>query len=177
MTESEKAYAAGFFDGEGAVVIEHSKKQRFRRRPNKRNPQRVYFYQAINWRLRVAVSQIDPSPLLWLQERYGGSIAKRKKGKHGRHDFYSWQLGSLASDKFLRDIQPYCIVKRREIDIAVKFRALIKPSSKPGLTENEMKERLRLAEEIRVRSRWANSPYMATKRVDFNAVVEEGGIQ
>jgi hypothetical protein len=95
MTEVEKAYAAGFFDGEGCVLIDL--------------PRRTKGYA-----LRVTLAQGSKTVLLRLQAAWGGSLS----GKEGR-----WRLSLVGTTAgaFLSDIFPFLVVKREQAAIAIEF--------------------------------------------------------
>tara|TARA_B100000989_G_C19456906_1_gene434419 strand:+ start:311 stop:880 length:570 start_codon:yes stop_codon:yes gene_type:complete len=81
---------AGFYEGEGSVSNDS----------NNRN------------KLRLSISQNDPTPLLMAKEKWGGFIRKRKritpKGKicHGNE----WVLNHNEALKFIEDIKPYMLI-------------------------------------------------------------------
>ena len=85
------SWAAGFFDGEGCVMIKliHSKQ---RTRP---------FYQ-----LRVSISQKAVAPLLEIQRAFSGSIFLHKDSN--AHELV---LTSAAATRFLTSIRRYLRVK------------------------------------------------------------------
>jgi hypothetical protein len=101
--KSDRAYAAGFFDGEGNIVViwQASKKG--------------YMFQ-------VRVTQKSRKPLVWLQERWGGGIYL-KQIINGV-PCYSWNVGWGKARKFLDDVLPFLIVKRAQAELALKFAAL-----------------------------------------------------
>lgn len=101
----EIAYAAGFFDGEGCVVIEER-----------------LLNGTPNFRTHVAVSQINPEPLKLFMEVWDGHIGKRRR-KNGI--YFQWTAHTAIAARFLSDIAPLVIVKRTEVEIALAFRARI----------------------------------------------------
>lgn len=107
-TVAECAYAAGFFDGEGTVFIAID-----RGRASTRGP---------IFNLRVTAAQVDRTPLVWLQSRWGGSVVQRRRGEH-QHS--AWTCFSRGAAQFLRDVRPYLIVKADEADVALEFQAML----------------------------------------------------
>lgn len=98
------AYFAGLFDGEGHVELRVTQNTR----PD-------------NFRLRtyLHVSQkADVRPLFLLQEHYGGSL--RMNPNTGVTD---WRVGALQAETFARDILPYVIVKKAELELWLEARA------------------------------------------------------
>jgi hypothetical protein len=85
----EKAYAADFFDGEGYVGV------------NKHN--QGYF-------LMVMIGQKDPAVLRWIADRWEGGLGQRSNG------LWHWQAYAEKARTFIRDVQPYLIVKKAQVD-------------------------------------------------------------
>lgn len=107
-TALDFAYAAGFFDGEGAITIAQGA------RPDCRHP--IY-------NMRVIVGQNDPAPLVWLRDRWGGSIITRAPhGTRKRH--YTWCCFARQASKFLSDLLPHLMVKRERATLAIEFQGL-----------------------------------------------------
>lgn len=106
LTEIDKAYIAGFFDGEGCISI--SKYQG----PNNRTP--VYF-------LQVVLVQKGISPLFELRELVGvGTIHDRTKYSKG---VYEWRLPARDAAEFLVAILPYLRNKREQAEIAIEYQS------------------------------------------------------
>lgn len=86
----DPAYVAGFFDGEGSVILSRAGAE-------------------------VRLTQNDVRPLLPIQASYGGRITKEKGRK-----VYTWRVcnwdGCIA---FLRDVQPWLIVKAEQATLLV----------------------------------------------------------
>jgi hypothetical protein len=99
-SEADRIYAAGFFDGEGSIVITQ--------------PSRT------TSRLTVHAAQSVAAPLLWLRDRWGGSIRWRP-ARGRRRASGQWQLASRAGLAFLIDVRPWLIVKADQADVAVLF--------------------------------------------------------
>jgi hypothetical protein len=109
ISDAERAYAAGFFDGEGTIGIVTGG------RPA---------------RLHLEASQSSPIPLLWLQERWQGSVAPYKPDPKytRRRQAFRWRLGSRAALRFLMDVRPWLMVKGAQADIAIAFQQARTPS-------------------------------------------------
>lgn len=112
MTVAELAYTAGFFDGEGCVIILANKKQRMK---------------SPSYDLRVCIDQVDPKPLRCIQKLFGGSLRFRNR-QTGRSQFTLTFDGGKAA-VFLKHIQPYLIVKVGQVALALEFSSL---KHKPG---------------------------------------------
>jgi len=94
------SYTAGFFDGEGSVSI------------NKR------------YCLSVKISQVDPNPLLWLVDHWGGSIQKRKRRSLRSQPSYGWRLSGHFAAEFLKSIYPFLIRKDVEAEIGIRLQRI-----------------------------------------------------
>lgn len=117
----DKAYAAGFFDGEGNICI------------------------AVNWHggkagkypvynMRIGAAQVEPEPLLWLRQRWGGSVRRVEKPFH-----HHWGCFSRMAATFLRDVVPYLMTKRERAELALKFQA---SSFQPGRAAHSEEHKL-----------------------------------
>jgi hypothetical protein len=109
------AYAAGFFDGEGNIAIAVNRKG------GARGTYMVY-------NMRLGASQKDPEPLIWLRNRWGGSLTCSAKGH------YHWQAFSLGALTFLRHLLPYLIVKRERAILAIEYQAHVARRGRRGRT-------------------------------------------
>lgn len=107
MDDITCAWAAGFFDGEGSINISLNL--------NVANG-RTYHV------LAVEVAQVDPRPLLRLQENWGGKIRGRAPSTPRARPSLMWYHRNGSGEMFLRDIRPWSIVKAEQIDIALAFR-------------------------------------------------------
>ena len=121
------AYAAGFFDGEGHITIGFmSSKARTR---------------GAIYTMRVGATQNDLAPLVWLRDRWGGSIRRLARTTTGGNPTFKWDLCSRMAASFLRDVSPLLLVKRRRADIALRFQDSLFIPGKAGHTA-EYRERL-----------------------------------
>ncbi len=106
LTETEKAYIAGFFDGEGCVSI--SKYQ------GKNNRTPVYS-------LQVVLAQKGIEPLFELQELTGaGTIHDRTKYHKGT---YEWRMNARDANDFLIAIVSYLKCKRKQVELAIEYQS------------------------------------------------------
>lgn len=129
------AYAAGFFDGEGCVIID-SHKQKGRS----------------TYRLTAVVSQDDPSPLYRLRDTWGGSIRPQKPRPGGRVS-YQWRLSTRQAARFLQDIQQFALVKAAAIGIALEFSSRVAATEsrgRGGLPVEEQAARAELQRDLKV---------------------------
>lgn len=109
LTDTEAAYIAGFFDGEGMVTI--SMQRTKGSRGMRVNPA---------YTMSIRVSQSSLPVIRWMVDKCGGSITeKRIKGPGRRH----WILAKKSNSAriFLEKILPYLIVKREQAEYAIAF--------------------------------------------------------
>lgn len=95
-TDLEKSYYAGYFDGDGCVLICPSKK---------------------SWLIRVKFQQTQPHVCRELQTIYGGSLLLHKSRHPAtRKDQFIYQLTQQkASRQFLQDIAPFVVEKKDQV--------------------------------------------------------------
>jgi hypothetical protein len=86
LTEVELAWAAGLFEGEGAIKID-----------------RASAYQC---RLMVALRMTDLDIVCFFHERWGGSFGPHKVRPECRPQ-WSWAVVSRMAGAFLEDVSPY----------------------------------------------------------------------
>lgn len=111
LSETDKAWMAGFVDGEGCITI--SKQVR------KNRPTPAY-------RVFITISNTDYAVLEFFKLHYGGSIYnvhERRKDKRNIKwsDTYDWYCPISSSKRFLRDILPYLRLKRKQAELCLEF--------------------------------------------------------
>lgn len=99
------SYLAGFFDGEGCVVISRYGKGK------KGFPTLV---------LEASITNTDYVILAKFQDEFGGIISPRKRIEN-RKPLWAWKCCSQTAANFLKVIEPYSIGKKKEIHIAILF--------------------------------------------------------
>lgn len=142
MRETEIAYLAGFFDGEGCIQINKVGTE-LAKRYNKNG--RYY--------LMVSVNQVNPAPLEILQKSYNGTIGPHAEKTSTKRKTWVWRVQGKHADKFLEDILPYLLVKKEEALVALQFRETFWPNGRKHrnlpLTDEEISKR----EEYRLKIR------------------------
>ena len=127
------AWAAGFFDGEGSVIIT----LRYRKRDAA--------YQ------RIAVTQKVKEPLLRLQMLFGGPIRKEKRISPRHADMFVWYARNYVAIAALDEIAPYLIVKHGQYVVAKEFMEGVRPHHGGGaLSEAEEHRREAVGEAMRL---------------------------
>lgn len=104
LTETDKAYIAGLFDGEGSIFI-------VRQKPGGSNTYPSYS-------LRATISNNDLKVLQWTKDKLNGLVSYLGSGSY-RCNMLCLQ-GHRALE-FLKVIEPYIKIKCRQIDLAEDF--------------------------------------------------------
>jgi len=82
MKETDAAYIAGLFDGEGSVTY-----KKYRERKKKGN--NVKYYDC--WRIVMEIAMTDQSVLIWLTEVLGCGTLRKKPRKNGHKMQWRWR--------------------------------------------------------------------------------------
>ena len=122
MADTELAYAAGLFDGEGSISLVRQKNNR------SHSPQ-------------VAVASNDCEVLLWLQKRFGGSIVTKQPRKSTHSVSYDWRLTDRRALAFLQMIRPYLVIQRKIRRIDLLLNEYIACTPRNGRYTEEIAER------------------------------------
>lgn len=102
VPEVTKAWAAGFWEGEGSITIA--------KRASKRYPLRPVY------RLRVKAGQRKVEPLQILYDNWGGSLRPRRA-----RESFDWSISCNMAIKFLRDIYPYLKFRHDQVDTGLEL--------------------------------------------------------
>lgn len=132
------AWAAGFFDGEGCVLVEMSKEKECR--------------HGYRTSLHTTVTQTSVPCLQLFLERFGGSIVTTEnKTPSGRRWAvqYRWSVRNEKALQFLQAIEPFVVVKKEQVQAALKYPLYNKDGRKYGnianpIPDNVMKARIDL---------------------------------
>ena len=107
MVEEWKiAYFAGIIDGEGSIIIA---KQAIRK--GRKNH---------TYSLRICVVNSNKILLEWLRSNFGGSIHPLINKKTGK-TYYQWIVGQGDTYNLLQKIDPYTVIKKDQVDLAIEF--------------------------------------------------------
>lgn len=108
MNEQELiAYLAGLFDAEGSILIDKKKPR--------------WSNKSVQYILTVAVTNTRPELVRFIHQRHGGHVVGPVQTKEGQKPFYRWTLAGASARDFLRDIEPYLIVKRDRVALAYEL--------------------------------------------------------
>lgn len=106
MTDTDIAYIAGFFDGEGCVTITRNSPRGEKRFPT--------------YSLKAQTVQTELSVLQWMQQKFGGSIVVTVK-HDGYRTAYRHCLSGDRAAVFIRTILPYLRIKRPQAELGLQF--------------------------------------------------------
>ena len=137
------AWAAGFFDGEGCVIVEISKEKKC--------------LHGFRTSLHATVTQTSLPCLKLFLEKFGGSIkTSEHRTPNGRRWAvqYTWVVRNRLAADFLKAIQPYTIVKREQVDVALNYPLAAPNGKKYGNVGNPIPDevqnrRVAIAHELR----------------------------
>lgn len=107
------AYCAGFFDGEGSILIN----------VNKRNK------KIKNLSLQVDISQVSISPLEVFTSLWGGNIHKNKQS--GRLPIHKLRYSGLTAKAMLEEMLPFLVLKTEEVIVGLKFLSMLSTKKSP----------------------------------------------
>lgn len=101
-------YFAGFFDGEGSIII------------YKRNGKVMPSGQTMPHNLRVCLSNTDRAIMKWVHATFGGLM--RETAPYGNNArAWKWTLQTRAAGILLDAMVPFLRVKRAEARVALRF--------------------------------------------------------
>lgn len=133
LLEVEKAYLAGFFDGEGTVAVYQSAA------PSKHGPRPIWIFQ-------VQIANTSLRSLERVVSLVGGTISRKSQGKPNWRQGYVWRICGNGAAEFMRAVRPYTVIKSVEIDEALRFRSL-------GKSRGHLQTPLELAEKLGIVTR------------------------
>jgi len=99
-----KSWVAGFFEGEGSIIIT--------KRP--RN----------SYGVRVSLTQKVPEPLEAVSKIWGGKVFEQFR-ESGR--IFRWRLSNKKALRFLKDIEPYLVFKKEAVSIGIALETQKEP--------------------------------------------------
>lgn len=108
ISETDIAYIAGLFDGEGNINIAK------RREKKKRRDGTVY--QTNCWRISMEIAMTDKSVLIWLHEVLGVGTLNPKPRKNGHKMQYRWRCVFRDCYQVCLLIWPFAHVKLDKIN-------------------------------------------------------------
>lgn len=141
MCNTELAWAAGLFDGEGHVAIGTS-------RPHNTNRSQIYY-------MFVALNMTDPAAVSRFHTIVGvGSIRAvtkqpSTKNNNARKTLYMWRATTQEAAVCLEKLLPYLCNKRPQAEIALAYQASMKWRGRIPVTAEELARRHDVYETLR----------------------------
>ena len=117
------AWLAGIIDGEGTINVIKSGTGRFQ--------------------VEVSVSQVNPLPLKFITDRFGGNLYVRTIPNRPRNKPI-WKLAYTSKnfDRFISRILPYLVLKKEKALIAIEMRKLLESTKcERNIPINEIEKR------------------------------------
>ncbi|MDW8326639.1 MAG: hypothetical protein RMK99_08740 [Anaerolineales bacterium] len=124
MSDTDAAYAAGLFDGEGSIALTRVRAKRWP------SPQ-------------VSVASGEREVWEWLRTRSGGVITA-KKPRHPTHSIsYDWKLTDRRALAFLQVVRPFVVIQRKQVRADLLLTAYLACTPRNGRYTPELLERKR----------------------------------
>ena len=111
MTENDKAYIAGLFDGEGSVSY-------YQRKEKRKGKKKAYNF----WIIRCELSMTDRYVVEWMHKVLGiGTVIKRLPTKSwtGKKTQWRWRCGYRDALIFAKLLWPYAQVKLHKLEMII----------------------------------------------------------
>jgi hypothetical protein len=147
IPETEIAYIAGLFDGDGCVGL-------YTRNKTVSN----------SLELSASIGGTNPFPLIKCKDYFGGFIhiqgqRSTKKG-YKYKTFWNWKVCARKAEYFLGQILNYLIIKKQEVEIALESRKLVDPRSNFGKSINVEMQKTNMANKMKElkKQEWATLP-------------------
>jgi len=154
IPETELAWAAGFFDGEGCVTVAEDRKPRVHLRRG-------------SYRLHITVSNTKLAPLERFKALFGGAIyQQRENGEKaglaaastGRKACYFWMIPGQPAQQVLRGLLPYLCTRHEQAAAALRFPILGRVGN-VGLPPHVATEQAGVYHELRRLNKRGPEPY------------------
>lgn len=97
----ETGYLSGFFDGEGYIGISKGKRS--------------------DYALHVTIVNTNFDMLKLYEKKFGGKIRHVEKDEEHYKEKYHWDITNFNALPFLKYIQNWTVVKRKQVDLAIEF--------------------------------------------------------
>lgn len=109
-SEVDRAYAAGLIDGEGCIRI------------TARGKDGGTGFRLGQYTLMVEVNNTDYGMILWLKEKFGGTVSHIKGSYElNRKEKWHWRISANQALHFLDVIWPYVRTKRKQVKLGRRF--------------------------------------------------------
>jgi hypothetical protein len=111
IKDTDLSWCAGFFDGEGYIIIVKSKDSK-------------HIAGVRHW-LRIGINHVRPEPLQEIQKILGGSLRFDEKVYGKRFPRYVWTTSTADAARVLNLLLPYLKNKHLEAKLALEFQETI----------------------------------------------------
>ena len=115
------AWAAGFVDGEGSIVLRMRHPSPVEQAKQRGNNSRHLGQIALS----LSVAQTALEPLQRLQILFGGWINANPPRSERHARAWQWRIGDQHALDALVEMEPYLIRKQAQVSVAREFRALV----------------------------------------------------
>ncbi len=109
MKETDLAYFAGIFDGEGTVTLAKTQIS---------SPK-----QRLTYQVRVQVVSTDEWLCQQLRFSFGGTVMPHRVTEGNHKPAFRWLATRMVAKRFMLGILPFTHLKRQRIELALKFLA------------------------------------------------------
>jgi len=112
ISQQDAIYFAGFFDGEGSIIIYGRKSY-----PSTKG-------KTLPHNLRITVSNTNQQVMLWIHKTFGGQLQFTKsslRAGSNRAAAWKWIASCAHAGHILKAIAPFLKVKSDEAEIALEF--------------------------------------------------------
>lgn len=160
--KEKDAYAAGLFDGEGCMRINH--------RIRKSNPKSKTVYH--EYSELVTISQRDGRMIDWLKENYGGNcylVSRKDNDRFSSEPIYMWIATNSQARNFMQKILPYLIYKKDQVAEALKLRInerRIRQEPKELIFREEIMAEVKRLKKVYIPSTMSKVAGSETKRIE-----------
>lgn len=142
LTETQKAYLAGFFDGEGCIHIGTY-------------PPGIYSASTISpfHQLSVTLGNTNRTILEHICTLLSAGNIQSSKGKNSKtRMYYQWRIYGTKAMEFLELLKPYFILKKEEAVLAIEFQSGKRnpPGGHKPLSPEIIQKRTELAERLKL---------------------------
>lgn len=146
MSEVQKAYVAGLMDSDGCITVA-------KQSPSKTSRAKTDLHYAL-----ATVTNTNEAMMRWLKDNVGGAYSNRTTGRFKQlhidnnwKDRYEWRVTGKKAEKFLEDIQPYLVIKRKQCELAMsigKLREQLNVRMGETLSQEVVEKREQVKQEI-----------------------------
>jgi len=144
------SYLAGFIDGEGSIFIT---------KINNKKSGNVWY------RTTVACANSDRRPIDMLREWTNAKAFFYRPGKKATYKpSWQWLATGNTALKFLKDIEPYLIVKKKQAQVAIEFQEWRNTLGNTG--KKRLKKEIVICEEKRQIIKKLNQMYSQPQRLN-----------